>query len=278
MAQLYLNGDIVEEQSARISVFDRGFLFADSVYEVTAIVNGRPIYGAQHYERLQRSCQEMGFASPLTLADFLKIHEDLISANDLDEGIIYLQITRGVAARNFVYSDDIKPTVLAFAKPMNILGHPLAKSGIKIKTTDDLRWARCDIKTTQLTAQSMTKTAAINEGFDDAWMVKDGYVTEGTSNNAFIVDSEGTIITRALSPDILAGVTRSVIIETARSLGYDVEEQAFTVDEVKAANEAFSTSTSTIALPVIAIDGQEIGDGNPGPVCQALRKAFIAGL
>lgn len=275
MAKVHLNGSMIEKAEARISVFDRGFLFADSIYEVTAVINGKLVDGVHHFDRLERSCAEMGFANPLSFSDFVAIHQDLIISDQFSEGVIYLQISRGTAARDFVYPENLTPTVLAFSKPMNIVDHPLAKSGIRIKTMKDLRWARCDIKTTQLTAQSQTKTKVKGEGFDDAWMVKDGLITEGTSNNAFIVNAAGVIMTRPLSEAILGGVTRRVIIQIARDLGYEIDARAFSVAEALSAREAFSTSTSTIALPVLSIDGQAIGDGKPGPVLKALRKAYI---
>lgn len=278
MAKVYLNGEWVDETAAKVSVFDRGFLFADSIYEVTALIDGRLVDADDHFNRLQRSCAEMGFANPLSFAEFETIHQDMMKANNFSEGVVYLQITRGAAVRDFIYSDDMTPTILAFSKPMEIIDHPLVKSGIRIKTMDDLRWARCDIKTTQLTAQSLTKTQVKRDGYDDAWMVRDGLITEGTSNNAFIVNEESIIITRPLSGDILGGVTRSAIIQVARDLGHQVEERAFSVKDAKAAREAFSTSTSTIALPVVAIDDHKIGDGMPGPVFKALREVYIARL
>ncbi len=275
MAKVFLNGELIDEWEAKISVFDRGFLFADSIYEVTAIINGQMVDAPDHFARLQRSCAEMGFENPLSVAEFQKIHNDLRAANKFTEGVVYLQITRGAAARDFVFSDTMTPTVLAFSKPMNIVDHPLAKTGIRIKTMEDLRWARCDIKTTQLTAQSLIKTQVKNEGYNDAWMIRDGLITEGTSNNAFIIDDQGVIMTRQLSPAILGGVTRGSVIQIAKDLGYQVEERPFTVSEALSAREAFSTSTSTIALPVVAIDGQKIGEGVPGPVFRALRQAYI---
>jgi len=275
MSIVYLNGDYVEEKEAKVSIFDRGFLFSDSVYEVTALINGHPVDAEDHFKRLELSCEKMGFACPLSLDEFLKLHQTLVDANEQQDGVIYLQITRGVAARNFIYPESLVPTVIAFFKAVNILDNPLARTGIKIKTTPDQRWARCDIKTTQLTAQSMAKTEATRGGFDDAWMVRGDFVTEGTSNNAFIVDDQGVIVTRELSSYILEGVTRKAIIEIARTLGFKIEERAFTVKDALAAQEAFSTSTSTIALPVIEIDGRAIGNGKPGPICSALRKAYI---
>ncbi len=278
MALVYLNGELMDEAQAKISVFDRGFLFADSIYEVTAIINGRPVYLDDHFKRLTRSCQELGFEAPMTQSEFSGIHQGLIMGNDLHEGVVYLQMTRGVAERNFTYFEGLAPTVFAFSKAMDILDHPKARSGIKIKTAPDLRWARCDIKTTQLTAQSMTKTTVNRNGFDDAWMTKDGWVMEGTSNNAFIVDDRGVIITRDLSSVILAGVTRMAVIDIAKTLGFTVEERAFTVTEAQNAREAFCTSTSTIALPVIEIDGEPVGRGNPGDVYKSIRQGFIDAL
>ena len=275
MALIYLNGHLVEEADAKISVFDRGFLFSDSIYEVSAVINGQPVHLEHHFDRFLSSCREMEFDKPLSQSDFSNIHQSIIKANDLDEGVIYMQMTRGVAERNFTYENEMRPTVIAFSKALEIVDHPKAKIGLKIKTRQDLRWVRCDIKTTQLTAQSMTKTSVNRDGYDDAWMIKDGFITEGTSNNSFIVDKQGVIITRPLSTDILGGVTRKVIIETARALGYQIEERAFTLDEALMAQEAFSTSTSTVVLPVIEIDGHMIGDGKPGPVAKSLRSSYI---
>ena len=275
MSIVFLNNAWVQQGDAKISILDRGFLFADSIYEVTAFINGNPVDYADHFERLLRSCEEMDFECPLSLADFESLHRSLMMKNNISEGVVYFQMTRGVADRNFIYANDMTPTILAFGKAVEIMDHPLAKSGIRIKTAEDLRWARCDIKTTQLTAQSMTKTRVQSNGYDDAWMVRDGFVTEGTSSNAFIVNDEGVIITQPLSNIILGGVTRGAIIKHALSLGFIIEERSFTVEELMSASEAFSTSTSTIALPIIEVDDQTIGDGLPGPVFQKLRQAYV---
>jgi len=278
MAVIYLNGNFIDETDAKISVFDRGFLFADSIYEVTALINNHFVDFDFHVERLERSCREMGFKNPFSSQQLLDMHHTLAAHNNLSEGIIYLQISRGVLERNFLFPAEMKPTIFAFSKQLNITAHLPAVKGIKVMTLPDDRWRRRDIKTTQLTAQSLAKTHAVQLGHDDAWMTQDGYITEGTSNNAFIITPDNVIITRDISSDILSGVTRKSILDIASSIGFSIEERAFSIDEAIKAKEAFSTSTSTLILPVIAIDGHMIGSGYPGPITKKLRKAYISRL
>ena len=274
---VYLNGTYLPENEAKVSIFDRGFLFADGVYEVTSVLGGKLIDFQGHALRLARSLSELGMRNPIETADLLEVHRELVRVNDIDEGLIYLQITRGAAAdRDFAYpSEDTLPTIVLFTqnKP-GLADSPVAKVGIKVISIADQRWGRRDIKTVQLLYPSMGKMMAKAAGCDDAWMVEDGAVTEGTSNNAYIV-KDGKIITRHLSNDILHGITRAAVLRFAREAQMEVEERAFTVVEAQNADEAFFTSASAFVMPVVELDGQAIGAGIPGPVAIRLREIYL---
>jgi D-alanine transaminase len=265
------------ENEATVSIFDRGFLFADGVYEVTSVLDGKLIDFDGHAKRLARSLGELGMRNPIETEELLEVHRELVRANNIVEGLIYLQITRGAAAdRDFVYpSDDTPPTLVLFTqnKP-GLADSPMAKAGIKVISIEDQRWARRDIKTVQLLYPSMGKMMAKAAGCDDAWMVEDGAVTEGTSNNAYIVKG-GKIITRYLSNDILHGITRAAVLRFAREAQMEVEERAFTVAEAQDADEAFFTSASAFVMPVVELDGAAIGTGAPGPVATRLREIYL---
>ncbi|MBU2994199.1 D-amino-acid transaminase [Octadecabacter sp. 1_MG-2023] len=274
---VYLNGEYLPEEDAKISIFDRSFLMADGVYEVTSVLGGKLIDFAGHAKRLERSLNELDMQKPEGFDDLLEIHRELVRLNDIDEGMIYLQVSRGSAGdRDFAYpSDDVKPTLVLFTqnKP-GLADSPKAKEGFKIISIEDLRWGRRDIKTTQLLYPSMGKMAAKAAGCDDAWMVEDGAVTEGTSNNAYIVKGD-TIITRQLSNDILHGITRAAVLRFAREAQMKVEERTFTIEEAQGADEAFVTSASTFVMPVVEIDGAAIGTGTPGPIAARLREIYL---
>ena len=204
-----------------------------------------------------------------------EMHEELIRRNTLTEGLVYMQITRGVADRDFAYPEDAEPTVVAFTQVKALTDSPLARSGVSVVTIPDIRWRRRDIKSTALLAQAMGKQAAKDHDAYEAWMVEDGYVTEGTSSSAFIVTGGDTVVTRQLSNDILPGVTRRAILKLSESAGVKVEERLFTVDEATAASEAFLTSASSFVLPIVQIDGHKIGDGTPGPIVAKLREIYL---
>lgn len=272
---VYVNGDYVPESEARISVFDRGFLFADGVYEVTSVLNGKLVDFDGHLRRLHRSLGELKMAMPCSDGELLEIHRALVEKNAVSEGLVYLQITRGAADRDFAFPDQATPTLILFTQARSVIDSPLAKRGARVITVEDLRWGRRDIKTVQLLYPSMAKMMAKESGVDDAWFVKDGTVTEGTSNNAYIVTQDGTIVTRDLSSDILAGITRAAVLKCARELQMKVEERPFTVEEALKAREAFSTSATGFVCPVVEIDGTAVGDGQPGPVAMRLRQAYI---
>jgi D-alanine transaminase len=273
---VYVNGDYLPEAEARVSVFDRGFLFADSVYEVTTVLDGRLIDFPGHMARLARSLDQLGMAHPADDATLLEIHRGLVARNGLVEGLIYLQVTRGAADRDFLYPADATPTLVLFTQAKALQENPVARTGISVITVPDLRWRRRDIKTVQLLYPSMARMAAKRAGAGDAWMVEDGQVTEGTSNNAWIVTRDGHLVTRDLSEDILAGITRAAVMRYAREARMPIEERPFTVAEAQAAAEAFVTSASTFVLPVVSVDGMPVGGGAPGPVATRLREVYIA--
>lgn len=273
---VYLNGEYVAEEDAKISIFDRAFLFADGIYEVTAVIEGKMVDFEPHMERLHRSLRELGMAQPVSDADLKKMHLELISRNNLNEGLIYMQITRGVAEREFNYPENARQTMIGFTQTKELIDPASAKTGISIITIPDIRWQRRDIKSTGMLAQAMGKQAAKQAGVDDAWMVEDGYVTEGTSNTAFIVLDGSRLITRPLSNAVLPGITRRAILKLAESGAITVEERLFTVDEAKAAAEAFITSASSFVMPVVEIDGVMIGAGQPGPVTRKLREIYLS--
>ena len=276
MRTVYVNGDFVPEDQAKVSVFDRGFLFADGVYEVTSVLGGKLIDFEGHAVRLERSLRELGMAMPMSRDDLLAIHRRLVEANGIEDGLVYLQITRGAADRDFAYPAEGTPlTVVLFtqAKP-GLADAPAARTGIRVVSIPDRRWGRRDIKTVQLLYPSMGKMEAKRRGADDAWMVEDGFVTEGTSNNAYIV-KDGVLVTRHLGEEILHGITRAAVLKVAAAKGLRVEERPFTLEEALGADEAFVTSASTFVMPVTEIDGCRIGGGQVGPVARDLRAAYL---
>ncbi|WP_108260900.1 D-amino-acid transaminase [Mangrovicoccus ximenensis] len=272
---VYLNGEFLPAEEAKVSIFDRAFLMGDGVYEVTSVLGGRLIDFDGHVRRLERSLGELGIEMPMSAEELLGVHKELVEKNAIVEGGVYLQITRGVADRDFLMPEGLKPTVVLFGMHMNLVESPKAETGMSVGVTDDQRWARRDIKTVQLLYPSMAKTAAKKAGFDDAWLVEDGFVTEGTSNNAYIVTKDGRIVTRQLSSDILHGITRAAVLKMAKEAQMQVEERPFTIEEAKDAAEAFITSATTFVMPVVKIDGAEIGGGKPGPVAKRLREIYI---
>ncbi len=275
---VYVNGDYLPEDEAKISIFDRGFLMADGVYEVTSVLEGKLIDFDGHTARLDRSLAALDMKNPITGEELLGIHRELVHRNGITEGLVYLQITRGAPDdRDFVFPDPIETpqTLVLFTQNKPGLAQSLtAKSGIKVISIEDLRWGRRDIKTVQLLYPSLGKMMAKKQGADDAWMVQDGAVTEGTSNNAYIVKS-GKIITRKLSNDILHGITRAAVLRFADEAQMEVIERNFTIDEAKKADEAFVTSASTFVMPVVEIDGHTLGSGTPGPVAVRLREIYL---
>ena len=274
---VYVNGAYLPEAEATVSIFDRGFLMADGVYEVTSVLDGKLIDFHGHCARLARSLAELEMASPCSDADLLAIHRDLVARNDVVDGMVYLQVTRGNPGdRDFAYpAADIPPTLVLFtqSKP-GLAENPAARSGWKVISIPDHRWGRRDIKTTQLLYPSMGKMMARKAGVDDAWFVEDGLVNEGTSNNAYIVVGN-RIVTRQLSHDILHGITRAAVLRLAVEAQMEVEERPFTVAEAQAADEAFITSASAFVMPVVEVDGMSVGSGRPGAVVARLREIYL---
>ena len=274
---VYLNGDYLPEAEAKVSIFDRGFLMADGVYEVTSVLDGKLIDFPGHCARLGRSLGELAMTAPCSDDDLLAIHRELIARNDIVNGMVYLQVTRGNPGdRDFAYpGPEIAPTLVLFtqSKP-KLANNPVARFGWKVISIPDIRWGRRDIKTVQLLYPSMAKMAAKNAMVDDCWFVEDGMVTEGTSNNAYIVKGN-RIITRALSADILHGITRSAVLRLAAEAQMEVEERPFTIAEAQLADEAFITSASAFVMPVVEVDGAKLGLGKPGPVAARLREIYL---
>jgi len=272
---VYVNGEYVPEEDAMISVFDRGFLFADGVYEVSAVINRKLVDNDAHMARLARSMNELKMTPPGTAEEIEAIQLKLIEENDLNEGVIYLQVTRGAADRDFAFPIDATPSLVMFTQAKSITSNAVAEKGISVITVPDIRWKRRDIKTVGLLPASMAKQASVEAGAGDAWFVEDGIVNEGSSNNAFIVTHEGKIVTRHLGTEILHGITRKAVMALAAQENLEVEERAFTPEEAYEAREAFSTSASAFVMPVVKIDDHVLGNGVPGPVAEKLRALYI---
>jgi D-alanine transaminase len=274
---VYLNGAYLPEDQAQISIFDRGFLMADGVYEVTSVLDGKLIDFDGHCARLARSLSELEMAAPCSDAELLVIHRELVRLNDIHEGMIYLQVTRGNPGdRDFAYPvAETKPTLVLFTqnKP-GLADAPAAKTGWKVISVPDQRWGRRDIKTVQLLYPSMAKMMAKKAGVDDAWFTEDGFVTEGTSNNAYIVKGN-QIITRQLTHDILHGITRAAVLRLAQAAQMQVVERPFTIAEAQAADEAFITSASAFVMPVVAVDGADLNGGKVGPIATRMREIYL---
>lgn len=271
----FVNGVYTTLAEAKISIMDRGFLFADGVYEVSAVLGGRLVDNDAHLARLQRSLSALQIANPHSDADWIEIEQELVARNHLIEGVVYIEVTRGVAEREFVYPRDLKPTVVLFTQEKTIVASPLVARGAKIVTAPDLRWARRDIKSVSLLAQVLAKQAAAEAGAAEVWMVEDSFVTEGGSSTAFFIGHDRRIVTRPLSAAILSGITRRAVMRLAASEQLVVEERAFTVAEAKAAAEVFYTSASNFVVPVVSIDGEPIGNGEPGPLTRQLSDIYV---
>jgi D-alanine transaminase len=271
---VYVNGTFFAQEDARVSVFDRGFLFGDGVYEVIPVLNGRIVEMSHAIERLNRSLGEITMAWPCSQEEFKRVLEDLRQRNQLQEGYIYLQVTRGVAERDFAFPASIPSTFVAWTAVKKLIENPLAATGVKVVTVPDLRWKRRDIKSINLLAQCIAKQEAASRGAFEGWMTEDGVVTEGASSSAYIV-KDNTIITRALSNAILPGIRRKVILKMAREHNMALVERPFTVDEALAADEAFMSSATTLVIPIVEIDGKPVADGRPGAVTLKLRAMYV---
>lgn len=270
----YVNGAFLPLEEAKIPVMDRGFLFADGIYEVAAVLGGRLVDNEAHLARLDRSLSEIRIANPHTAEEWTRLEEELVRRNGVEEGLVYMEVTRGVAERDFAFPKAATPTVVMFTQTKSITNDPKAEAGAKVITVPDLRWARRDIKSVALLAQVLAKQAAAEAGVAEAWMVEDGAVTEGGSSTAFII-AGGRIVTRPLSTAVLPGITRVSVMRLAEENGLTIEERLFSVEEAHAADEAFFTSASAFVMPVVAIDGKPVGDGRPGAMTKRLRALYL---
>ncbi|MCL2717053.1 MAG: D-amino-acid transaminase [Alphaproteobacteria bacterium] len=273
----YVNGTFVPVGEAKVSILDRGFLFADGIYEVTAVLDGRLIDSASHLARLKRSLNEIALPLPRTLAEIEEIERELVKRNGLLSGLIYMEVTRGAdVGRDFAFpSQSVPPTIVMFTSAKDLLETQGARNGIKVITVPDLRWARRDIKSVGLLAQVLAKQAAAEAGAGEAWMVEDGIVTEGASSSAFILTQDDVIVTRPNSISILPGCTRAAVAALAKERGLRLEERPFSLVEACEAKEAFATAASVFVQAVVAIDGKPIGTGKVGPVAARLRELYI---
>ena len=273
----YVNGRYLPFRDAKIHVEDRGYQFADAVYEVCEVRGGRLVDRRRHFERLKRSLGELHIKMPMSEAALGIVLRELVARNRIGYGLVYLQISRGVARRDLAFPQPaVAPTVVATARPLNLARNEAqAKTGIAVFSAPDTRWDRVDIKTVGLLPNALARQSAINKGAREAWLVdSDGMVTEAASANAWIVTGDGKLVTRHADHAILRGITRAVTIEALKAQGLSLEERGFSLDEAYAAREAFVTSATQTVMPVVCIDGRPIGDGKPGPVATALRREF----
>jgi D-alanine transaminase len=277
MRTVYLNGHYLPETEAKISIFDRGFLFADAVYEVVSVIDGKLIDFDGHIARLHRSMAELKMPQPPSREALLDMCRQLQARNRLNEGMIYWEVTRGNPGdRDFLFpAADLPPTIVGFTQNFALVDRPQAETGVSVVTLPDRRWQMAHVKTTQLLYASLMKAEAKAQGADDAWLVREGLVTEGTSQNAHIVTKEGVLITHPLDSNVLHGITQATMLELARQGVIQIETRSFTVEEAKAAAEAMVTAASAFVLPVTCIDGVQIGDGRCGPITRKLRETYI---
>jgi D-alanine transaminase len=273
----YVNGAFVPMSEAKVSILDRGFLFADGIYEVAAVLDGKLIDSASHLARLERSVGEISLALPETTARIQEIQKDLVARNNLVNGMVYLEVTRGAdTGRDFAFpKSSVKPTLIMFTTVKDIINAASAKTGIGVITVPDIRWTRRDIKSVALLAQVLAKQAAAEAGAGEAWMIEDGMVTEGGSSSAFILTQDDVLVTRQNGSEILPGCTRKAVVALAEERQLRVEERPFTIAEALAAKEAFITSATVFVQAVVSIDGQTVGNGRPGPMTDRLREIYV---
>lgn len=277
MQKVFLNGEFIDKDSAKISIFDRGFIFGDGIYEVVPVINSIIVEKDGFWDRFQRNLNEISLNLPYTNDEFESILNNLIEINSLKEGGLYIQITRGVAPRDFSFVKGVKPTIMAFAFSDSVLEHPAAKSGITIISTPDIRWKRRDIKSISLLGQCYAKNQATIAGADECFMVEDGYVTEAGSSSAFII-KDGALITKPLSNEILPGIRRNRLLNLAKQIGLQIQERKFSMDEVYNADECFISAATIILLPVIKADGKAINGGKIGEYTTKLRELYKGAL
>ena len=274
--QAYVNGRYVPHREAAVHIEDRGYQFADGVYEVVPVYNGILVDEDLHLDRLDRSLSELRIDEPMSRPALKLISRELMRRNGLSNGFLYMQVTRGVAPRDHKFPKNVKPAVVMTTRQTKPHSKQLLEEGLKVITVADQRWDRCDIKSVSLLPNILGKQAAVEAGAYEAWQVdKDGLVTEGTSTNAWIVTQDNKVVTRDATHSILGGITRHTLLTLIRNEGYDLEERAFSVEEAKEAKEAFLTSSTSLVLPITELDGQPIGNGHPGILTGKLRQVYI---
>ena len=273
----YVNGSFLPEAEATVSIFDRGFLFADGVYEVIAVVDGRFVDDGPHLDRLDRSLGEIQLAWPIPRQQLHAMLLELVAQNSITEGLVYLQCTRGAAERDFAFPAVATPTIVAYARAMDLIAHPRAASGATAIMVPDQRWARRDIKSVALLPQVLAKQAARAAGAFEALMVEDGFLSEGGSSTLFMVKG-GALITHALGTDVLPGITRERVFDIARQHQIAIEERSISTAELLEADELFVTAATALVMPIVQVDGSTIGRGVPGPITTTLRTEYIAGV
>ncbi|GAB4238253.1 MAG: D-amino-acid transaminase [Kiloniellaceae bacterium] len=274
--QAYVNGRYVPHREAAVHIEDRGYQFADGVYEVVPVYNGTLVDEDLHLDRLDRSLSELRIAEPMSRPALKLVSRELMRRNGLSNGFLYMQVTRGVAPRDHKFPKDAKPALVMTTRQTKPHSQQLLDEGLKVITVPDQRWDRCDIKSVSLLPNILGKQAAVEAGAYEAWQVdREGKVTEGTSTNAWIVTQDNKVVTRDATHSILGGITRHTLLSLIRNEGYELEERAFSVEEAKAAKEAFLTSSTSLVLPITALDGQPIGNGHPGILTGKLRQIYI---
>ena len=272
----YVGGQYLPHREAAVHIEDRGYQFGDGVYEVIAILRGGLVDEDRHLTRLHRSLTELRINPPMSDAALKIVMREVVRRNGVENGIIYLQVTRGVAPRDHAFPKTAKPVLVVTSRRSRPVDPRLGRDGIAVITISDIRWQRCDIKSVALVANVLGKQQAREAGAYEAWQVdREGQVTEGTSTNAWIVTADNTVLTRAADHAILNGITRAAIFDIIHREGYRLVERPFTVGEAKAAREAFLTSTTADLLPVVRIDGDPVADGKPGPLSRKLREAYL---
>jgi D-alanine transaminase len=274
----YVNGRFVPHGEAAVHIEDRGYQFGDAIYEVWALFDGKLGDAEGHFARLERSLSELSIAMPMTRAALTLVLRETVRRNRIRDGLLYLQVRRGVARRDHAFPNPpVRPSVIMTVSPTDrAAAEARAAKGVSVVTTPESRWGRCDIKTVNLLPNALAKQKAREAGAAEAWFVDDlGFVTEGASSNAWIVDGDGRLRTRDTNANILRGVTRHSLLEVIRREGLEVDERPFTPAEAVAAKEAFITGAGTLVLPVIAVDGRPVGEGKPGPVAARLRRLYI---
>jgi D-alanine transaminase len=275
----YVAGRYLPQAEAAVPIEDRGYQFADGVYEVIAVEDGRLIDAGPHLKRLDRSLNELRIPRPMGDRALGIVLRRVVALNRVRRGMVYLQISRGVAPRDHAFPREVQPQLVVTAKRLTLQPPHLVEAGVRVVTIPDLRWARCDIKSIALLPNVMGKQAAREAGAYEAWQIdRDGNVTEGTSSNAWIVTAGGSLVTRPAGNEILNGITRTVVLELVRELGLAFEQRAFSTAEALAAREAFLTSTTSHVLAVTRIDDMPVGDGVPGAFTKALRQRYLAHL